>query len=793
MIRKRASVLLVLSLVACHARGQTVFRDFNSATQLTNNFVQWNDSNGTNSGNTCYAQSLTGGIGGGPGVSVIANVDTTAVYQNASWDFSTAGATLFLSSLIKANGLTSGNKVQLGFMNSTTNGFLSTAGVAFETFRFIPQNSTTWSVREQNRNTNVTSETTLGSVTVIPGHWYKFTVALTNTTGGSGGCAGSCAIYDYGTDGITPATNVVTFSTVRVLANQDIAKDATVFPGLRATQDAGIDAWDNFLVYTTNSAPIIAWPLTNTTAPSGLSATFLTLADGPGPLLYSWFTNGVAVGGASASSYVTPALNSSYTNITMVVSNGNGAVTNSALITVVPPVLASVTNLPATAIQPTTAVLNGQILSTGSDVPTVTIYYGTTNGGTNAGAWAQNVVVGPQTSVFSQAVGGLSSNTMYFFTAKAVNSVGTAWATPSLSLTTPATNSAADVPLLTYHYDNARSGLNASETTLTLANVNTNSFGQLFFYNVDGYVYAQPLVLTNVNVPGKGLHNVLYVVTEHESVYAFDADSNAGANATPLWQVSFLNPAALVTTVPSGDVGSADIVPEIGITSTPVIDAQTGTMYVEVKTKESSSYVHRLHALDVRTGAEKFGGPMLIQASVNGTGDGNDGAGHIPFNSLRQMNRAALALLNGVVYIPYASHGDQNPYHGWLLGYRATNITQQVAVFNSSPNGSRAGFWQGGGGPAIDSQGNIYLLSGNGTFHSASGSYGDSFLKISTTNGLALADYFTPFDTTNLNNIDADLGSGAGIVLPDSVGSTNHPHLFVGGGKGGKIYLVESR
>jgi hypothetical protein len=354
----------------------------------------------------------------------------------------------------------------------------------------------------------------------------------------------------------------------------------------------------------------------------------------------------------------------------------------------------------------------------------------------------------------------------------------------------------AGVSVLTYHNDAARTGLNPNETVLNLTNVNAASFGKLFSYAVDGYVYAQPLVLTNVSIPGHGVHNVVYVATEHDSVYAFDAD----AGMATLWQVNFLNPAAGVTTVASEDVSNPftlcdDLVPEIGITSTPVIDPASGTIYVEAKTKEvgggATNFVHRLHALDVATGAEKFGGPVVIQPSVAGTGDGTDGSGQVTFQGLIQLNRMGLLLNRGVVYVGSASHCDNGPYHGWLIGYGAQTLTLSN-VFNTTPNGSQGGLWESGNAPACDTNGNIYVATGNGTFDATTnGDYGDSYLKLSTTNGLRAADYFTPFNQQTLNDNDTDLGSGGTMLLPDEAGSATHPHLLIGAGKEGKIYLMD--
>jgi hypothetical protein len=356
-------------------------------------------------------------------------------------------------------------------------------------------------------------------------------------------------------------------------------------------------------------------------------------------------------------------------------------------------------------------------------------------------------------------------------------------------------NAQAGTSVLTSHNDNARSGLNCNETVLTPANVASTNFGLLFNQPVDGFVYAQPLVMTNVAIPCKGVHNVVFVATEHDSVYAFDSDNDSGSNSLPLWQTSFINPAAGVTTVSSADVGCTAVLPEIGITGTPVIDPVCGTIYVEAKTEEKTNgvttFVHRLHALDIRTGAEKSGGPVVIQASVPGAGDGNDGAGNVPFDPMLELNRPGLLLSQGVVYLTYGSHCDITPYHGWVIGYDAHTLAL-TNVFNTTPNGGLGAIWQSGNGPAADSDGNIFVMTGNGSFDSTTnGDYSDSFLKISSTNGLQLLDYFAPSNQQALSDADRDLGSGGAMLLPDAVGSADHPHLLVGCGKSGTIYLLD--
>ncbi len=343
----------------------------------------------------------------------------------------------------------------------------------------------------------------------------------------------------------------------------------------------------------------------------------------------------------------------------------------------------------------------------------------------------------------------------------------------------PLISEESEVNVLTQHNDNARTGANLKETILNTSNVSANQFGKVFSRSVDGQIYAQPLYVSQVSIPGQGVRNVVYVATMHNSVYAFDADDpNA---SVPLWHIN------LGSSVPwqDADTPSPDINLEIGITSTPVIDASSQTVYVVAKTKENGRYFQRLHALDITSGLEKAGGPVVIEASITGMGDGNEN-GIVRFDPLKHLNRPALLLLNGVIYIAFGSHADSDPYHGWVLGYSATTL-QQVAVYNTTPNAKRAGIWQGGQGLAADDAGYIYLMTGNGTFDYDRGgsNLGNSFVKLDPSTGLDVVDWFTPHNQAYLDEHDLDLGATGPLLLPST-------HLVVGGGKEGMLYLLDT-
>ncbi len=402
----------------------------------------------------------------------------------------------------------------------------------------------------------------------------------------------------------------------------------------------------------------------------------------------------------------------------------------------------------------------------------------------------------------------------------------------------------AAVNFLTHLTDNSGTGANTNETVLTPSNVNSTQFGKLFTSTVDGQVIAEPLYLTGVNIttgPNQGIHNVVFIATAHDSLYAFDAD-----NGAKLWQTSFLSATVAgvlnanpniaanvtITSVPSGDVGSTDISPEVGVVATPVIDPSTGTIYLTAKTKEiingntgAPDYFYQLYAINVQNGhlqtslgggVVKIGDTILsggtytnnTSISVAGNGDGSVG-GVVKFNTLRQMNRPGLTLYNGRIYIAWASHGDNTPYHGWITGYNAATL-QLTGALCLNPNGNDDGIWQSGGKIEIDSSGALYFETGNGLFDSTlnaqgfpvNGDYGDSVVKIvtdsstpSTPNingwGFHVADYFAPFNQANLNTNDTDMASSGLVILPDSLGSTAHPHLLIARGKSGVVYLID--
>ncbi len=369
------------------------------------------------------------------------------------------------------------------------------------------------------------------------------------------------------------------------------------------------------------------------------------------------------------------------------------------------------------------------------------------------------------------------------------NAMGSATSNPA-TLTVNAT-APATTDVLTYHNDIARTGQNLTETTLTTSNVTSAKFGKLGFYPVDGLVDAEPLYASKVAIPNNGTHNVLIVPTENDSVYAFDADSGA-----TLWQVSVLKSGETA----SDNRGCGQVTPEIGVTSTPVIDRTSGpngAVYVVAMSKNGSTYYQRLHALDLALGTELFGGPVDIQATYPGTGD-NSSNGSVVFDPAQYKERAALLLLNGVIYTGWASHCDIRPYTGWIMGYGESTLAQ-TSVLNVTPNGNEGAIWMAGAGLAADTSGNIYFLDANGDFDTtlnssgfpSDGDYGNAFMKLSTSSGLAVADYFEMDNGVAESGGDTDLGSGGMIVLPDlSDGLGNTWHLAVGAGKDSNLYLV---
>jgi hypothetical protein len=529
-----------------------------------------------------------------------------------------------------------------------------------------------------------------------------------------------------------------------------------------------------------HAAPSILTQPANQTVTVGQTATFTVTAAGTTPLSYQWQKGATAITGATSASYTTPATTTtdSGSQYTVVVTNAVGSATSNAATLTVNAAAPSILTQPA-----------NQTVTVGQTATFTVTAAGTTPLSYQWQKGATAITGATSASYTTPAATTTDSGSQYIVVVtNALGSATSKAATLTVNTAMPATTD-----VLTYHNDIARTGQNLAETTLTISNVTSAQFGKIGFYSVDGLVDAEPLYAQKLAVPGNGTHNVLIVATEHGSVYAFDADSGA-----ILWQV---------TTLKAGETTSdprncSQVSPEIGVTSTPVIDraqGPNGAVYVVAMSKDGSGNYHqRLHALDLALGTELFGGPVDIQATYPGTGDSSNGTS-VVFDPGNYKERAGLLLLNGVIYTGWASHCDIRPYTGWIMGYSETTLAQ-TSVLNVTPNGNEGAIWMAGAGLAADTSGNIYFLDANGDFDTnlnasgfpSDGDYGNAFMKLSTTgNQLAVADYFEMDNGVSESGSDTDLGSGGTIVLPDlSDGSGNTLHLAVGAGKDSNLYLV---
>jgi hypothetical protein len=531
----------------------------------------------------------------------------------------------------------------------------------------------------------------------------------------------------------------------------------------------------------TPTAPSFTLQPASQTVVVGQPATFSVTVTGTAPLTYQWQKNNANISGATSANYTTPATVSGDNGATfrVIASNSVGNMTsNAATLTVnAAPVAPSISTQPANQTVTVGQTATFSVIAAG----TVPLTYQWQKNNTNIPGATSATYTTPAT------VSGDNGATFRVIVSNSVNSSTSNAAT----LTVNAVVSSAGTDVTTYHNDVARTGQNTTETKLTQGNVNSATFGLLRNLSVDGRVDAEPLYLSQLSISGVA-HNVVFVMTEHGSAYAFDADTG-----TKLWQVTLLGSGETT----SDDRGCGQVTPEIGITSTPVIDRAAGAhgiLYAVAMSKNSTTYFQRLHALDITTGAEVNGGPVTVQATYPGTGDNSSG-GIVSLDPKQYKERAGLLLLNGVIYTSWASHCDFRPYTAWVIAYNQATLTQ-TAVLNLTPNGNEGSIWQSGGGLAADPQGNIYVLMANGTFETtldANGfpnkqDYGNAFVKISTAGNLKVADYFNMSTTVSESGADTDLGSGGPMILPDlSFGTANTLNLAVGAGKDGNIYVVD--
>ena len=488
--------------------------------------------------------------------------------------------------------------------------------------------------------------------------------------------------------------------------------------------------------------------------------------------------------GIAQSVTVSAATSAAAGNASLTLTGTSGALSHSATVAItisVPPPDFSLTLLP-TSLTIVGGAAGSPVSATAASIDSFTGTVAVAITGLPAGVTANpamlNLTPGvAQSTTLTAAITAAGATSTVTFTGTS----GSLTHTAPLALTVQAAPMTNAPDVTTYRYDVARDGLNAKETILTPANVNSTQFGKIGFDTVDGKVDAQPLYLANV-VMGNQLHNVLYVATEHGSVYAFDADSGA-----QLWKTSVIGSGETT----SDDHGCSQITPEIGITSTPVIDRNqgpNGTIFVVGMSKDSGSKYHqRLHALDITTGAEISGSPTEIAATYPGAGD-NSQNGNVVFDPAQYAERAALLLLNGNIYTGWTSHCDLGPYTGWVIGYSESTL-QQTQVLNMTPNGGGGSIWMSGAGMAADSNGFIYFLDANGTFDTTldingfptKGDYGNAIVKLSTNGKLAVADYFEMYNGPSESGEDLDLGSGGPLLLPDQTDANGKVfHLIVG-------------
>ncbi|MFY9803089.1 MAG: hypothetical protein WA211_10545 [Candidatus Acidiferrales bacterium] len=578
--------------------------------------------------------------------------------------------------------------------------------------------------------------------------------------------------YQWYMNGAAVGTDSSTYTIAQAAAGQS---GAQIYVNVSNSVGAVKSSTVSLTVTAAATAPTITQQPASQTVTAGQTANFSVTAAGTAPLTYQWFMNGTAAG-TNSSAFSVSLADTAQTGaqIYVKVSNSAGSATSNTVVLTVNP---AAPTAPAITQQPSSVTVTVGQAATFSVAATGTAPL--------AYQWFMNGnAVGTNSSSYSIAQTTSAQNNAQIYVT-VTNSVSSATSN-TVTLTVNAIQSTS-VTVLTYHNDIARTGQNLNETALTTSNLNFNNFGKVGNLSVDAGVDAEPLYVSNLAVAGSS-HNVVFVVTENDSVYAFDADTFA-----QLWQVSVLG----ASETASDNRGCGQVSPIIGITSTPVIDPHAGAhgeiFLVAMSKDNTGNYHQRLHALDLTTGAEESGSPITVQATFPTTN------GTTTFDPKQYKERSALLLLNGVIYTTWASHCDAGPYTGWIIAYNESTLSQ-TSVLDVTPNGGDGAIWMAGDGPAADSSGNIYFLDANGTFDDTldsngfpeHGDYGNAFVKLSTAgNTLSVADYFNMFNTDAESNSDEDLGSGGEMLLPDLKDNQGNTwHLGVGAGKDGHIYVV---